>query len=95
MNKMLKKGEVVSLATGVTRPSRQEAEAAVRTLIRWAGDDPDREGLFWVAGLAGAGMVCSGELGRIAAALLTGAGGEVEADIVEALAPARLAAAVG
>jgi GTP cyclohydrolase IA len=27
------------------RPSRGEAEAAVRTLIRWAGDDPDREGL--------------------------------------------------
>jgi GTP cyclohydrolase IA len=28
-----------------TRPSRREAEAAVRTLIQWAGDDPDREGL--------------------------------------------------
>jgi GTP cyclohydrolase I len=28
-----------------TRPTRAEAEAAVRTLIRWAGDDPDREGL--------------------------------------------------
>ncbi|NBJ12279.1 GTP cyclohydrolase I FolE [Microvirga arsenatis] len=28
-----------------TRPSREEAEAAVRTLIRWAGDDPGREGL--------------------------------------------------
>ena len=27
------------------RPSQGEAEAAVRTLIRWAGDDPDREGL--------------------------------------------------
>ncbi len=27
------------------RPTRAEAEAAVRTLIRWAGDDPDREGL--------------------------------------------------
>jgi GTP cyclohydrolase I len=27
------------------RPSREEVEAAVRTLIRWAGDDPDREGL--------------------------------------------------
>jgi GTP cyclohydrolase I len=27
------------------RPSRAEAEQAVRTLIRWAGDDPDREGL--------------------------------------------------
>lgn len=27
------------------RPSRAEAEAAVRTLLRWAGDNPDREGL--------------------------------------------------
>eukprot|EP01037_Dinobryon_pediforme_P015361 gene15361-15509_t len=31
--------------TSVPRPSREEAEAAVRTLIRWAGDDPSREGL--------------------------------------------------
>ncbi|HVJ55972.1 MAG TPA: GTP cyclohydrolase I FolE [Aliidongia sp.] len=28
------------------RPSREEAEAAVRTLLRWAGDDPAREGLL-------------------------------------------------
>ncbi|QKV18080.1 GTP cyclohydrolase I FolE [Oricola thermophila] len=28
------------------RPSREEAEAAVRTLLLWAGDDPDREGLI-------------------------------------------------
>ncbi len=28
-----------------TRPVRAEAEEAVRTLIRWAGDNPDREGL--------------------------------------------------
>jgi GTP cyclohydrolase IA len=28
------------------KPSREEAEAAVRTLIRWTGDDPDREGLL-------------------------------------------------
>jgi GTP cyclohydrolase I len=27
------------------RPSREEAEAAIRTLIRWAGDDADREGV--------------------------------------------------
>ena len=45
MNRMLKKGEMVSLATGLPRPSREEAEEAVRTLLRWAGDDPDREGL--------------------------------------------------
>ncbi len=29
----------------IERPSLEEAEAAVRTLIAWAGDDPDREGL--------------------------------------------------
>jgi GTP cyclohydrolase I len=28
------------------RPSREEAERAVRTLLRWAGDDPGREGLI-------------------------------------------------
>lgn len=28
------------------RPSREEAEAAVRVLIRWAGDNPAREGLI-------------------------------------------------
>jgi GTP cyclohydrolase IA len=32
-------------ATQIIRPSRLEAEMAVRTLIRWAGDNPDREGL--------------------------------------------------
>ena len=32
-------------AATLDRPSRAEAEAAVRTLLRWAGDDPDREGL--------------------------------------------------
>jgi GTP cyclohydrolase I len=29
----------------MTRPSREEAEKAVHTLLRWAGDDPSREGL--------------------------------------------------
>jgi GTP cyclohydrolase I len=29
----------------VCRPTRQEAEAAIRILLRYAGDDPDREGL--------------------------------------------------
>ncbi len=32
-------------ATVTARPTREEAEAAVRTLLRWAGDDPAREGL--------------------------------------------------
>jgi len=31
---------------GRNRPTRAEAESAVRTLIRWTGDDPDREGLL-------------------------------------------------
>ncbi|MBM3644908.1 MAG: GTP cyclohydrolase I FolE [Alphaproteobacteria bacterium] len=43
MNKPVAKHE---LADGAARPSRTEAEQAVRTLIRWAGDDPDREGLI-------------------------------------------------
>ena len=32
-------------ATQARRPERAEAEEAVRTLIRWAGEDPGREGL--------------------------------------------------
>ena len=33
-----------------SRPAREEAEQAVRTLIRWAGDDPEREGLLGTPG---------------------------------------------
>jgi GTP cyclohydrolase I len=33
-------------ARKLVKPTREEAEAAVRTLLRWAGDDPDREGLL-------------------------------------------------
>jgi GTP cyclohydrolase I len=36
-------GDLVSSAPKVAVPS--EVEEAVKTLIRWAGDDPDREGL--------------------------------------------------
>jgi GTP cyclohydrolase I len=32
--------------TKQNKPSRAEAEAAVETLLRWAGDDPSREGLI-------------------------------------------------
>ena len=32
--------------TNPSRPTREEAEEAVRTLLRWAGDDPAREGLL-------------------------------------------------
>ena len=40
--------DVVKLtsAAPLTRPTRQEAEAAVRTLLAWAGDNPAREGLI-------------------------------------------------
>jgi len=43
-------GKIVSAVTQTeaaksVRPSREQAEEAVRTLIRWAGDDPKREGL--------------------------------------------------
>jgi GTP cyclohydrolase I len=34
-----------SSTRGEKPPTQAEAEAAVRTLIRWVGDDPDREGL--------------------------------------------------
>jgi GTP cyclohydrolase I len=37
-------GEDLRRPTG--KPTREEAEAAVRTLLRWTGDDPDREGLL-------------------------------------------------
>jgi GTP cyclohydrolase I len=33
-------------AREAARPSRDEVLTAVRTLIRWAGDDPEREGLL-------------------------------------------------
>lgn len=34
----------------LVRPTRAEAEEAVRTLLRWAGDDPDRDGLHETPG---------------------------------------------
>ena len=36
----------LSDAMSPIRPSREEAEQAVRVLLRWAGDDPQREGLL-------------------------------------------------
>lgn len=35
-----------SLRGEIDRPHRAEVEAAFRTIIRWAGDDPEREGLI-------------------------------------------------
>ena len=37
---------VADTTTATERPTREEAEEAVRTLLRWAGDDPAREGLL-------------------------------------------------
>ena len=39
------KAKAKKRAPKLVKPSREEAEAAVRTLLRWAGDDPSREGL--------------------------------------------------
>jgi GTP cyclohydrolase IA len=44
-SRTLSRALVAEPAGGVWRPTRAEAEAAVSTLIRWAGDDPEREGL--------------------------------------------------
>jgi len=79
-------------------PKLRDARAAhfwcgMRTLTedgRFAvGPDPDLAGLYWVAGLGGAGMVCSAEVGRLAAADLLGHG--TDGALMEALQPARLA----
>ena len=48
--KAVKAGKARGVATpaaapATARPTRKEAEAAVRVLLRWAGDDPAREGL--------------------------------------------------
>ena len=48
---MSKRGAMASsparkFAPSLERPSKEEACEAVRTLIRWAGDDPNREGLL-------------------------------------------------
>ncbi|MBK0399324.1 GTP cyclohydrolase I FolE [Limibaculum sp. M0105] len=45
MNKIHPQAGIATEARSVDHPTREEAEAAVRTLLRWAGDDPDREGL--------------------------------------------------
>ena len=39
-------GKISLAVENEDRPSREEAENAVRTLIRWAGDNPEREGLM-------------------------------------------------
>ena len=36
----------IQMRSDITRPTMEEAENAVRTLLKWAGDDPEREGLI-------------------------------------------------
>ncbi len=45
MNVLPDKKAAPAEASSPARPTRAEAEGAVRTLILWAGDNPDREGL--------------------------------------------------
>lgn len=42
---MQKKHKELSVVPADERPSREEVEAAVRTLLLWTGDNPDRDGL--------------------------------------------------
>jgi len=37
---------VPTIVASVTRPSRQQAAEAVKTLIAWSGDNPEREGML-------------------------------------------------
>jgi GTP cyclohydrolase IA len=45
MSEAQKKSPRLARSVQTGKPSRAEAEQAVRTLLRWAGDDPVREGL--------------------------------------------------
>ncbi len=45
MNEVTHAKPLPPAALSEDRPTREEAESAIRTLIRWAGDDPAREGL--------------------------------------------------
>jgi GTP cyclohydrolase I len=42
---MSEEPKIHPVVTSLPRPSREEAEKAIRTLLMWAGDDPEREGL--------------------------------------------------
>ena len=94
--------ESIARKTARFLPAFEQAGAAffwhgIRTLTaddRFAiGPDPDVDGLFWVAGLGGHGMTCGAEVGRIAAALLTGDEPRTSRSLLRALDPARLACA--
>ncbi len=46
MNELSPPAAAQTSAVSLPQPTQGEAEAAIRTLIRWAGDNPDREGLL-------------------------------------------------
>jgi len=46
MDACVKPATPATAVPAFVRPTHEEAMAAVRTLIAWAGDDPDREGLL-------------------------------------------------
>ena len=50
MDKIVNSKRTRARSSKPVRPTREEAESAVRTLIRWAGDDPGREGLLATPG---------------------------------------------
>jgi GTP cyclohydrolase I len=43
---MNKRDDKIGVEEASVRPTRDQAEEAIRTLIRWAGDNPEREGLI-------------------------------------------------
>ena len=50
MDKVVNSKRTRARSSEPVRPTREQAENAVRTLIRWAGDDPEREGLLATPG---------------------------------------------
>ncbi len=42
---MKTKPNITTNSPELLKPTRAEAESAVRTMLRWAGDDPERDGL--------------------------------------------------
>ena len=50
MDKVVNSKRTRASSSAPVRPTREQAESAVRTLIRWAGDDPGREGLLATPG---------------------------------------------
>ena len=58
----------------------------------WLREAPDAVGFFWHAGLSGYGIQTAPAVGRLTAALVTGANPLITADELAAIAPGRLLA---